>query len=402
MRWLFLLGLACDTGTDSGVDSGALTGECAGLPWASLSGTSGPDTSWAVAVADDGDVLQAAHEGASLATDIVVRRFSGAGVLRWESRWDSGRADEAFVVIEGNGLVWVGGMTRSTESGLDGDTTAVLLRFDATTGDAVGEPFTWDSVDGWDELDGIGVGGNEVYLSGWSRGPTGDQDLRVLSLDATTLAVRWDELLGTEELDAGNGHLVMTADAVIVAGSWNSLGALSTSQGILVAFDRADGAVVWSELIGDGTDHREALGLGTDGERLFVVGWRSLAWYDWQLMVWAFGEDGGALWENEWGGAGIARSRSVAADLTDGSILVAGTSNDAGTDDHVVLRLDALDGTLLEEEVWGGTRNEGPNDVAVNGDRLYLAGPTTSWGEGETDALLTAACTRPWTWPAVE
>lgn len=81
---------------DSGDTAGPDLGACDGLPWRHIEGTAGPDTAWTVAVAADGDVLLAAHEGPSLATDIVVRRLDRAGRQRWEGRWDSGRSDEAF------------------------------------------------------------------------------------------------------------------------------------------------------------------------------------------------------------------------------------------------------------------------------------------------------------------
>lgn len=364
-----------------------------------MSGTTGPDTAWGVATAANGDVLLAGHEGPALATDLVVRRLSPAGRVIWEGRWDSGRGDEAFVVTEGpDGLVWVGGMHRAANV-LDADTTAALVRFDGSTGKPVGQAWTWDS-GGWDELDGIAVSNGVVYVSGWGQRSSGNQELRVYALDASTLGVLWQNALDTAGLDAANGHLVLWRDVVVVGGSWNSGGVLSTAQGIVAAFRREDGALAWSRVVGDKTDYREVLGLASDGSRLFAAGWRKVTLSDWQLHLWALDTAGRVLWESDWGGPGQERSRALAYDGSDNSLIVAGTTNGSGNDNIALLRVDADTGAVLQEQVWGGPGADSANDVTVFGNRLYASGPTRSWGKGSTDLLGIGVCHRPWVLPA--
>ena len=386
---------------DSGDSGGHDLGACDGLPWRLVEGTTGPDTAWAVAVTADGDVLLAAHEGQSLATDIVVRRLDRAGQPRWEGRWDSGRSDEAFAVAEGpDGTVWVGGLTRSG-SVLDTDTAAVLLRFDGQTGTPLGQAFSWDSP-GWDELDGLAAAEDGVYLSGWAQGAGGDGELRAYALDPDSLTPRWAASLDEPGLDAGNGALVLWDDLVIVGGSYRSTGVLGHAQGVVAAFGRADGARAWTSTVGDGSDYREILGLGSDGERVFAAGWRRVTFTDWQLALWAFDRTGAPLWETEWGGAGNERSRALAWDPRDDSLLVAGTTNGTGDDDVALLRVCAADGSLAEERTWGGPGGDGASGVALLGDRGFVAGPTRSWGAGDIDALGIGFCTRPWSLPSTD
>ena len=372
---------------------------CQGLPWRLVMGTSGPDKAWAVATAKNGDVLLAAHEGQSLATDIVLRRLSPDGKILWEKRWDSGLSDEAFVVTEApDGVIWVGGMRR-TGNVLDLNTTAVLLRFDGATGAVIGNPWTWDS-GGWDEIDGVAVDGGTVFVSGWGRGQGGNQELRVYALDAANLSVLWQNSLDSNGLDAGNGHLVLWKDVVIVGGSWNTNGILMTrAQGVVAAFNRSDGSVKWDKYVGDGSDYREILGLASDGSRVFAAGWRRVTLTDWQLMLWAFDSSGSLLWESEWGGTSNERARALGYDASDNTLLVAGTTNQNSNDDIVLLRVDAATGAVREEKIWGGSGSDSAQQIAVTGNRLYVSGSTSSWGNGNTDALAIGVCHRPWKLP---
>lgn len=374
-------------------------GPCEGRPFRYVAGTPGPDTAWGVATTASGDVLLASHEGPALATDIVVRRLSPDGAVRWVGRWDSGRGDEAFVVTQAaDGTVWVGGLTRSSNV-LDANTTAVLLRFDSATGATIGQPWTWDS-GGWDELDGIAVDDGVVYVSGWGRGARGDQELRVYALDADTLAVRWAKSLDAVGLDAGNGHLVLWDQVVVVGGSWQSKGVFATAQGTVAAFRRSDGEVTWSSVVGDGSDYREILGLASDGHRIFAVGWRKVTTTDWQLMAWGFDAEGGPLWTAEWGGSGNERSRAAVFDPADQTLIVAGTTNKEGSDDDfVLLRIRASSGAIVEERIWGGPAADSANDVTIFGNRAYVSGPTRSWGAGNIDSLMIGLCHRPWLLP---
>jgi hypothetical protein len=387
-------------GEENGGDAGA-PDSCQGLPWRLVLGTSGPDTSWAVATAKNGDVLFAATEGQSLATDIVLRRLSPDGKVLWEGRWDSGLSDEAFVVTEASdGVIWIGGMRR-TGNVFDLNTTAVLLRFDGATGAVIGNAWTWDS-GGWDEIDGVAVDGGKVFVSGWGQGQSGSRELRVYALDTANLSILWQNSLDSDSggLDAGNGHLVLWNDVVIVGGSWNSGGILAQAQGVVAAFNRSDGSVKWVTYVGDQSDYREILGLASDGSRVFAVGWRKVTLTDWQLMLWAFDSSGSILWESEWGGSSSERARSLAYDPTDNTLLVAGTTNRNSNDDIVLLRVDAATGAVREEQVWGGLSDDSSKQIAVSGNRLYVSGSTRSWGNGNSDAIAIGVCHRPWKLPS--
>lgn len=394
-----LIAASCGGGGGNDGDNGGAPDPCQGLPWRLVKGTSGPDVAWAVAIAKNGDVLLAAHEGQSLATDIVLRRLSPDGKILWEKYWDSGLSDEAFVVTEApDGVIWVGGMKR-TDNVLDLNTTALLLRFDGATGAVIGNPWTWDS-GGWDEIDGVAVDSGTVFVSGWAQGQNGNQEMRVYALDTANLSILWQKSIDSAGLDAGNGHLVLWNDAVIVGGSYNSSGVLAQAQGIVVAFDRSNGSEKWRQYVGDGSDYREILGLTSDGLRVFAAGWRKVTLTDWQLMIWAFDSSGSKLWESEWGDSSNERARALGYDAADNTLLVAGTSNRYMNDDIVLLRVDSTTGAVREEKIWGGGSGDSAQQIAVAGNRLYVSGSTRSWGSGNSDAIAIGLCHRPWNLPS--
>ncbi|MBI5044011.1 MAG: hypothetical protein HZC10_09360 [Nitrospirae bacterium] len=287
---------------------------------------------------------------------------------------------------------------RRTSNVLDLNTTAVLLRFDGATGAVIGNEWTWDS-GGWDEIDGVAVDSGTVFVSGWGQGQGGNQELRVYALDAANLSELWHNSLDSGGLDAANGHLVLWNDVIIVGGSWNSSGIFGAAQGVVAAFNRSNGSVKWRSYVGDGSDYREILGLASDGLRVFAAGWRKVTLTDYQLMLWAFDSSGSMLWESEWGGSSNERARALGYDPVDNTLLVAGTTNRNSNDDIVLLRVDAATGAVREEQVWGGSSADSAQQIAVSGSRLYVAGTTSSWGNGNTDALAIGICHRPWKLP---
>ena len=394
---LALVGCACLPTQDCDGGDSAEPASCEGLPWMDVTGDVATDSAWAIAVDDAGDVYAASFEGEAWTPDVVVRRRRPDGEVVWEATWGSTYTAQAFVVVVHDGIVYVGGLVYPELDFIDTD--ALLLRFDVETGAAIGGAWTWTS-DGWDELDGIGVDEGEIYLSGGPRGPEGDTDMRVIRLSADLETV-WDVTAGAAgALDAGNGHLVLGDEHVYVAGSWNNTGYLfDQAQGVLAAFDRADGALAWTSLVGDGTDYREVFGLTSDGANFYGVGWRKESNTDTQLMAWSWDAGGGLRWTAEWGGEGIEKARAIEYDPLSDSVLIAGSTTSGESEDIALLRLSASDGALLEEQVWGGAGNEVAKNMALFGERLYVVGPTTSWGAGDTDALTLGVCHSPWVLP---
>ncbi|MCB9779835.1 MAG: hypothetical protein H6742_14815 [Alphaproteobacteria bacterium] len=384
-----------ETDTDGGGDSGATTVTgCDHDPWLITTGNADVDEAWGVGLASDGDVIFASHEAAPVLTDVFVRRYGPDGTERWARQWGEAFSEQAFIVQEQAGTVYVAGAQFHSWDLLD--THAWLQRFEGATGAPVGDPYTWKSP-GWDEIDGLQVDDGGVLLSGWTEND--DPDVRVAALGAD-LTERWHSDLDLGGVDGANGHLAVIGDVLYAAGH-AQLGV--GTDAFLAAFDTSDGHALWTKRVDDGGVHTEALGLTTDGRRLFGVG-EGRVDGDGQLWVWAWDADGDALWSTAWGGAGPDLARAIRVDPIDGSLVVVANaeSGGAGGVDLVFLRLDADDGTVLEEQWWGGTGDDIAHDFVLDGDRIYVAGETTSWGAGSSDAFALAGCQRPWRLPTAE
>jgi hypothetical protein len=97
---------------------------------------------------------------------------------------------------------------------------------------------------------------------------------------------------------------------------------------------------------------------------------------------------GEVMWGRTWGGNKIESPRGVAV-LSDGNIIVGGTTNSygAGLDDIYLLKYDA-GGNLLMQETWGTSDYERFNGLAVDEqDYIYITGSWLTSG-GVNDGLI--------------
>jgi hypothetical protein len=357
--------------------------------WYLTRGEAWSDKGWGVGVDSSGNIYLAGSEQhfGQLYTDIGVYKFSPDGTQLWYTSWGKPFTDKAFVVAVTEPYVYVGGLT---QSGVWFNTADMLiLKLDSNNGAVVNE-FTWGQGFGYEEVDGLVVQGNYVYVSGWTTSQT-SQDIAVIKL-TTELTPVYTITWGSPGYDEANGQIVVDANNVYVAGYYNG------HDSVLVAFDKNTLAYQWHTLW-DTPNAADALGLTSDGTNIYLVG-LTLIGTNGQIFVLKYGPNHQLIWSKLWGGTGSESARAIAVDAN-GNILVAGKTDSygLGANDVAFLQFDQ-GGNLNWQRTWGGSAIDEAHGLALDGEIAYIAGETFSFGAGQSDMLLIKANVRtgqmPW------
>ena len=356
--------------------------------WLKTFGTPVSDEGWGIDAAPDGGVFVATHQDNPLKA--VVYRLSAGGSVMWTSTWGEAGITQAFIVHAEPDVVYVGGyVVRKTFD-------AFVLALDPATGKLIGAPFVWDQGFGYEEIDGIVVDGDDVYVSGWTTGEKSAKDVLLMHLTRDLQLVDWTGW-GTDDFDVANGHLVADDGRLYVAGRYGSpskdLG-FPGGDAFVGAFEKKDLTNVWhTEMAALPPKVQDAYGLATDGERLFALGIDYVANHSTQIAVWAVEKDGKIAWVQTWGGPADEVGRAIALDPTDGSLLAAVNTRSSTAEDVNValLRFQASDGAVLSSDILGGGGDDVAHDLVPLGKEVAIVGETTSLGAGKTDAFVLRA-----------
>ncbi len=392
MKQIFLslaaLLAACDPPAPPG--PGALVGD--DQVWRRTFGSAKMDEGWGIDLYD-GDLFVSTHMANPTLTDGWVYRMTTAGEIVWETTWGEEYTEEFFSVAVHDGVVHLGA-ARFTKPLNLWDTEALLLRFDADSGALLGEPWRYDDEGQWNEIDGIAVDDEHIYVSGWGGSDDGDMLFARLDRDGNQQNL---ETWGTEAWEEQNGHIARVGDTLYVVGREGAEGVLKGGDAVLLAIQAPQLQVQWSVTWGEADTMEDAYSVSTDGEALYAVGVQE---QDEGLVIWSWDLEGALRWVTSWDGGGTERSRTIEIDPVDGSLLVAANAGDAARDlDLVMLRVDATSGEITDEHRWETAGDEEFHDLVLDGDVGYLVGQTTTWGEGSHDALVVKFGMRPWSFP---
>jgi len=342
------------------------------------------DEGWGVAVDDEGNVYLAGFDRISHATaDVFLRKFTPEGVELWHTYWGGAFDDEAFIVTVEDDFVYVGG--RTFKSFLLTSADMFVLKFDASNGSLMWSR-TWDGGNGYDEVDGLVVDGNSLYLAGWTTGASTQIDIAVLRYDVDGTFI-WSRSWGTAGVDEANGQIAVDENYIYVAGHYNALPLGFGGDAVLVAFNKTDGDYAWHTTWGgDGLD--DAFGMAMDSVFIYSVGITNSFGGD-LIFLLKYDKRGSLVWNVTWGGEGSELARSVAASDDSVYIFVAGNTMSFGEGDFdVVLLVYDQAGNLILSETWGGPMLDQSHGMAMDGPLIYVAGETRSYGAGAEDAFL--------------
>jgi len=354
--------------------------------WVITRGGKEMDEGWGVAVDDQGYLYFAGHDTVPgpLADIFLYKVDPSDGSEVWNATWGGAGDEQGLEVMVKENTVYVGGRTQNSP---DGTLDMLIQAYDATTG-ALKWTTMWAYVKGggYEEVDAIVLDGEGLYVAGWAAYPGRSNELAVLKLNKETGQIVWNVTWGSKNWDEANGHIVVDASRIYVAGRYNATNMLLGGEALLVSFNKTDGRylkhVTWSE--GGPADY---LGMTGDSQFLYAVG-TSIKGGD-KIILHKYDKDLNRVWTVEWAGDGSEAARTVEVTPSGDGLIIAGktTSYGNGSFDTLLLKYD-LQGRLLWSRIWGGDGSDEPHGLALRGDYAYVAGETTSYGKGKADAFL--------------
>jgi hypothetical protein len=353
--------------------------------WNISHGGSRSDEGWCVTTDDEGNVYFAGFDRVSGAiADVFVKKLTADGVELWNMSWDGGFDDKPYIITESNGHIYVGGAKFLSFSPTETD--IFILKLHASNGSLVWSR-TWDgSGHGYDEVDGLLVDGNSIYVSGWATENSTQTDIVVLKYSENGDLI-WSRTWGTSGVDEANGQLGLDENHVYVVGHYDALPLGLGGDAVLVAFNKVDGSYAWNTTWG-GSGLDDAFGMAMSSNYIYSVGLTTSFGGD-MIFLLKYNANGSLIWNAMWGGsnAEIARAVDISADGT--SIYIAGNTASYGNGDFdVVLLRYSQQGNLTLAKTWGGTALEQAHAINVRDPFVYIAGETRSFGAGLEDAFL--------------
>lgn len=350
--------------------------------WYITRGLSTDEVAWAVDVDSTGNIYWAVEEKNVFPFwyyNILLFKIDPSGQQIWQSNPFGGQFNEiAFTAVVKGPRVYLAGRADSTGWPTSGD--ALVLSYNTDSG-GLNWQYLYNPVpdNGYEEIDGMIIEPDGIYLTGWTKGATTDEDFLIqkISLSGQLIWTNSWDYNGMGKFDGANGHMAMDENFIYAAGHVNLL------DGSLVCFSRSDGAYQW-DVTWSGSANDEVLGLTMSPDSmLYTVGYFGSSQANSQTCIKKFTRAGQLIWSTNWGGTGTEDSRALVAD-GDSLLFVVGstTSYGNGGSDIFILKYDTS-GTLLDSLLWGGMNDEVASDVAMYGDYLYLTGHTSSFGNAQ-------------------
>lgn len=351
---------------------------------------SGGDESWGVDVDSLGNVYWATCEKPPSAaySNIKLYKIAPKSQQIWESNSFGGQWNEkAFIAAVKSPNVYVAG--RQDTGWWVSTANALVLAYDLNNGKQLWQ-YTWDQGYGYEEIDGLVPQSDGIYLSGWTTGSSTSNDFLIQKIDYSGKLI-WSRTWGTPMWDDANGHAVMDANNIYIAGRDSGSGMLSLDgNAVLTCFSRTNGTLQWKRSWG-GNSFDDYFGLTMSQDSLlYGVGITLSYGSGSQVFINKYTRSGDLIWSRLWGGSGAESARAIIAD-GDSIIYVAGKTNSygAGDNDIFLLKYDSS-GTLLSFRTWGGAGYDAAHDMVMYGDYVYLCGETANYGtiNSQNDALL--------------
>jgi hypothetical protein len=246
---------------------------------------------------------------------------------------------------------------------------------------------TWVEVWGGPGQDGLwdaATDGNSLYVVGKDQARLdSDVIIRKYDLNANLL---WDKIWDLGSADTAFVAIV-SGDALYVGGKAGDLGG---GEDALILKYTLDGALVWERTWGT-TDYEEVDGLALQGDVLYAYIWTGPISGDMDIGILRYTLDGDLLGNSVWE-FGAQRNEANGHLYADASGLYGAggvyTSATLFSESDVFLARFDLNGEYLGHSSWGGAKGDNALNLVSDGEHLYLAGMTSSYGEGGWDAFV--------------
>jgi len=361
--------------------SGA-SGDYLAPSWIRTFGGAGNDQGWAIDLGPDGEVYIGGFVQAQ-GLDVFLARLDASGNTVWQTTWTRAFDQKAFEVRYVDGFLYVGGV--AARSGSPGSQDMLLARVWASNGTTDWE-VTWNGpADQYDEVDGIVVKDGTVFASGWVDVQLdyseGDVALVAFALDGSYVRhVQW----GGPGREEGNGALVSDGRNLYVAGIVDGVSLFAGGDAVVVAFNETTFAEVWNTTWG-GAGVDDAYGLALHGNRLYATGLTTSFGGD-RIFLLTLDTNGTILRNETWGGPAAEAARAIGVSPNGSAVFVAGRTSSYGNGsfDVVLLQFDPS-GAFQTYRTWGGGASDVSHGIVVDFDAVYIVGESASAGQGGTD-----------------
>jgi beta-propeller repeat-containing protein/List-Bact-rpt repeat protein/prealbumin domain-containing protein len=304
---------------------------------------------------------------------VLLLKYNSSGILQWQRIWSgTGNGSDVGVGVAvdssslGGPYIYVSGYTGSFGAGLD---DVLLLKFDSS-GSLLWQK-TWGG-SGGDQSNGVAVDSSgNVYVTGDTSSFGTAGDVFLLKFDSSG-SLTWQKTWGGSNFDYGVGVAVDSSSLggpyIYVSGATNSFGAGGVHM-FLLKFD-SSGSLKWQKIWGgSNSDYGSGVAVDSSGN-IYVTGTTySFGAGGADVLLLKFDPTSALLWQETWGGGSFDGGAGVAVDSS-GNVYVTGStfSFGPGSPSHsaiFVLKLSSA-GSLLNQEIWGGSSGGVGHDVAVN------------------------------------
>jgi hypothetical protein len=313
---------------------------------------------------------------------LVYKLDEDTGFIWLDTAFTGVYAQQSYNLKVTDSLVYLGGRTCNA-IGID-SCDALVLTTNVITG-STGWNFIWDAGYGYEEIDGIVIAADGIYVTGWSVGNGTGVDVLLMKLGFSGNII-WQTTWGgaTARDDHQDGHIVVDDSLIYLSGLYNgSVGLGWEGRALLAKFDKSNGNFVDSTTYGRQDvwlNAENALGMTTDGAFLYTVGYTTTSANNWDIFVAKFDKNLNQMWYNTWGGSIEAESARAISIGLDGSIYIGGNtaSYGSGGQDIILLKYDPS-GNLLWYKTWGDTIDDQCLDIHIHDNYMYLTGKTNSF-----------------------
>ena len=346
----------------------------------------GNSEAWAIGTDQSGNVLWGVNKdspGLFEFMDAFVYKLDEFSNLIWLDTAATGLfAQQSYNLKVSDSLIYLGGRTCRT-LGID-SCDVLFFTTDLATGSTAWD-FVWDGGYGYEEIDGIALGSDGIYITGWSVGNGTKIDALLMKLDYSGNLI-WQTTWGstTERDDHQDGQIVVDDSLIFISGLYNGSSSLGwEGRALLATFDKSDGSFVDSITYGrqdPWLNAENALSMTTDGTYLYTTGYTTTSANNWDIFVAKFDKTLNNIWYTTWGGIEAAESaRAITLD-NNGSIYVGGTTESFGNGkmDMVLLKINPA-GNLEWYNTWGDELDDQILDIHLHNQKLYLTGKTQSF-----------------------
>lgn len=347
-------------------------------------GTNGAEA-WGVDVSNGFIYWPVTEDSATTNLNIKCYKLNLSGNTVWNQPFyitDAGN-EKAFIVKATDSVIYIGGH-HCPPLGFGVDCPQLLLKVNTQTGAFIDSfAYKYNNAFGYNEVDDIEIRNDGIYLSGWAQtaGGSFQTEIGLMKISHDLNAVLWSTAFGQPNTgEHQDGHFVTDNNYIFASGMWGGTGIANLYEGkpFLGKFSITNGTLIDSVLFGNTgswLNLEDALGMTTDGNKLFLTGVTTVATNDNQIFVACYDKSLNNLWTHYWGGSATETARAI--EVNNGYVYVGGQSNSTNIStsgyDGVVLMYDTA-GNFITYRTFSTPGNDEIRDLKIDSSNIYFSG----------------------------